>query len=85
MKVLIAEDDLVSRRMLEALLSRWGFQPVLATDGQQALDLLGQPGGPLLAILDWMMPVLDGVEVCRRVRAAAGQDYTYLIVLTARG
>lgn len=85
MKVLVAEDDLVSRRMLEALLERWGFEAVLATDGQQALDLLAQPGGPLLAILDWMMPVLDGVEVCRRIRAAQGQDYTYLIVLTARG
>jgi phosphoserine phosphatase RsbU/P len=85
MKVLVAEDDLVSRRMLEALLTHWGFQPVLATNGQQALDLLTQPGGPLLAILDWMMPVLDGIEVCRTIRATKGRDYAYLIVLTARG
>jgi DNA-binding response OmpR family regulator len=84
MKVLVAEDDLVSRRMLQALLERWGFEVLLAADGQQALDVLREPDGPRLAVLDWMMPVLDGVEVCRRVRADRGRDYAYLLVLTAR-
>jgi phosphoserine phosphatase RsbU/P len=84
MKILIAEDDLVSRRLLEATLTRWGYETVVACDGPQAWQLLRQPEAPRLAILDWMMPGLDGVEVCRRVRGLSQEQPTYLILLTAR-
>jgi sigma-B regulation protein RsbU (phosphoserine phosphatase) len=84
MKILIAEDDLVSRRLLEATLTRWGYETVVACDGPQAWQLLRQPEAPRLAILDWMMPGLDGVEVCRRVRGLSEEPPTYLILLTAR-
>lgn len=85
MKVLIAEDDLVSRRMLEVNLTRWGYQVVVATDGGEAWRVLESGDPPKLAILDWMMPVMDGIEVCRRVREAPRPSPTYVIILTARG
>ena len=85
MKVLIAEDDAVSRRMLEVHLIRWGYEVVVATDGGEAWRVLGSGDPPQLAILDWMMPVMDGIEVCRRVREAVRPSPTYVIILTARG
>ncbi len=84
MKILIAEDDLVSRRLLEVTLNRSGYETVVACDGEQAWQLLRQPDGPRFAILDWMMPDLDGVEVCRRVRALREGQPAYLILLTAK-
>ena len=69
MKILIAEDDPVSRLLLETHVKKWGHEPVSAKDGNAAWAALQQPGAPGLAILDWMMPGLDGVEVCRRARA----------------
>lgn len=87
MRILIAEDDPVSRRLLEATLRRWGYDVVVTCDGEQALAVLTQPDAPNLAVIDWMMPGLDGPEVCQRVRAATvpGGSYTYIILLTARG
>jgi DNA-binding response OmpR family regulator len=85
MKILIAEDDLVSRKMLEATLVRWGYQVVVTSDGAEALQALQEPEAPKVAILDWMMPGLDGVDVCRRIRAAAAADPPYVILLTAKG
>jgi CheY-like chemotaxis protein len=84
-KVLIAEDDVVSRRMLEVYLHRWGYQVVVATDGAEAWRALQCSDPPPLAILDWMMPVMDGIEVCRRVRETHRASPTYVIILTARG
>ncbi len=84
MKIVIAEDDLVSRRVLQATLQKWGYEVVSATDGVEAVALLERAPLPELAILDWMMPGLDGVEVCRRVRAMPGGGSIYLILLTAR-
>jgi CheY-like chemotaxis protein len=84
MRVLIAEDDPVSRRLLEASLTRWGHEPVVTVDGTQAWSALSGPDAPRLAVLDWMMPELDGVEVCRRVRARASPIAPYLILLTAK-
>ena len=84
MKILIAEDDLVSRRLLEATLTKWGFETAVACDGAEAWERLRQPDAPRLAILDWMMPGLDGVEVCRRVRGLAEDSPAYLILLTAK-
>lgn len=84
MRVLIAEDDEASRLVLTANLKQWGYEVLVATNGQEALDQLEQPDPPMLVILDWMMPVLDGVEVCRRVRANPALKSAYLILLTAK-
>jgi phosphoserine phosphatase RsbU/P len=84
-RVLIAEDDAVSRRLLEATLAKWGYEVVVTTDGLQALDVLSQPEAPSLAILDWMMPGLDGAQVCLKARALAGERLLYMILLTAKG
>ncbi len=85
MRILIAEDDLVSRRMLEATLGRWGHEVLVTEDGDSAWAELQKQDSPRLAILDWMMPGLDGVEICRRVRATTPRNPPYLILLTARG
>lgn len=84
MRILIAEDDPVSRRLLEALLTKWGYEVIVTTDGEQAWDVLRSEEAPRIAILDWMMPVLDGPEVCRRVRARDNGAYVYLLLLTAK-
>lgn len=84
MQILIAEDDHLSRRLLETRLQQWGHTPVVTSDGEEAWAELQQESAPKLAILDWMMPGLDGLEVCRRVRALASTAYTYIILLTAR-
>ncbi len=85
MNVLIAEDDPVSRRLLEATLTRWGYQVVVTVDGRDAWDKLQQPGAPQLAILDWMMPGMDGVQVCRNLRGLKETEGVYIILLTAKG
>jgi len=84
MQILIAEDDPVTRRGLDAVLSEWGYETVLVNDGMAALAALRKPDGPLLAIVDWLMPKMDGVEVCRQLRSDDGNRYIYLIVLTAK-
>jgi two-component system, cell cycle response regulator len=85
MVVLIADDDPVSRRALEATLAGWGYEIEMVTDGQQALDaLLREKNAPRLAVLDWMMPGLDGPEVCRTVRARSEGPYSWLLLLTSR-
>jgi sigma-B regulation protein RsbU (phosphoserine phosphatase) len=84
LRILLAEDDAVSRRLLEWTLQSWGYDVVLAVDGQEAWVALAAPDPPPLAILDWMMPGLDGVEVCRRVRGRPGSTPPYIILLTAR-
>lgn len=84
MKILVAEDDAINSRMLEAVLRRWKYEPVLTQDGAQAWEWLSQPDGPAIAILNWMMPGLDGLEVCRRIRASKTRPYVYCILLTAR-
>jgi CheY-like chemotaxis protein len=83
MKILIAEDDPVSCKVLETTLRKWGYEVVITTDGAEAWQALQAEAAPSLAILDWMMPQLDGVEVCRRVRQKSG-PYTYIIMLTAK-
>jgi two-component system, cell cycle response regulator len=84
-KVLIAEDDMVSRRLLEATLARWGYDVVITCDGTEAWQVLQGPDAPPLAILDWMMPGIDGVEVCRLVRQRVQEPYIYLLLLTTKG
>ncbi|HEV2222937.1 MAG TPA: diguanylate cyclase [Candidatus Acidoferrales bacterium] len=85
MKILIAEDDAVSRRLLESFLRKWGYAVVAVVKGDDAWALLEAEEPPRLAILDWMMPGVEGVEICRRVRERSERPYTYMILLTARG
>ena len=85
MRVLIAEDDAISRRLLEVTLGKWGYEVVVARDGQEAWEIVQRGDTPKLAILDWMMPRLDGVELCRRIRNLQDRQYVYLILLTAKG
>jgi two-component system, cell cycle response regulator len=84
-EVLIADDDPVSRRLLQVSLGNAGYRVDAAADGAEALRVLNQPDSPRLVILDWLMPGMDGVEVCRMVRASAGEPYQYIILLTAKG
>jgi DNA-binding response OmpR family regulator len=82
---LIAEDEPISRHALEATVQQWGFVPISVTNGQDALAALTAPeAAPRLAILDWMMPELDGVDVCRAVRDTALPVAPYLLLLTTR-
>jgi len=84
-RVLIADDDAISARVLEATLRQWGYTVVVARDGLAAWEMLKAEDSPRLAILDWMMPGLEGPEVCRRVRALHRAVPTYIILLTAKG
>lgn len=84
MKILAAEDNPISQSMLRSMLTKWGYDVVTAADGNEAWDILQSPEAPRMAILDWMMPGLDGVEVCRRLRTANQEPYTYILLLTAR-
>ncbi len=83
-RILAAEDDRVVRRMLEANLTRWGYTPVLAATGTEAWEILLQPDAPRLVILDWMMPGIDGLEICRRLRERKDRGYTHVLLLTGR-
>ena len=83
-RILIADDEDATRLKLEALLSKHGYEVVVAKDGVEAWAILQREDAPTLAILDWMMPGLDGVEVCRNVRAAGNRPYTYIVMLTVR-
>lgn len=84
MRILVAEDDPVSRRVLETSLQKWGYDVVSVGDGAAAWAVLTSEAAPRLAILDWMMPEVDGVELCRRLRQTRSHPL-YIILLTARG
>jgi two-component system cell cycle response regulator len=84
-KVLIAEDDPVSRRLLEAFLRKWGYEVQVVCDGGEAWEALQGPEAPSLVISDWMMPDMDGLDLCRRIREKERTGYTYFIILTAKG
>lgn len=82
MKILIAEDDKTSRMILEDILDRWGHEVVSTANGDEALAALQSPDAPRLAILDWVMPGMDGLEVCKRLREVETRLPTYIIFLT---
>ena len=84
MNVLIADDEPISRRLLEVLLKKWGYDVTVASNGDEAWRLLQPKDHPKIAILDWMMPGLDGIQVCRNVRQSGGDSPTYLLMLTAK-
>lgn len=83
MKILIAEDDPISSRILEKHLKSWGYDLVLARSGEEAWEAL-QDESIRLAILDWMMPAMDGTEICRKIRRRKKYKYTYIILLSAK-
>jgi diguanylate cyclase (GGDEF)-like protein len=84
MRVLVAEDDPISRRRLEKRLAEWGYEVVTVDDGGQAWSVLQDSQPPPLAVLDWMMPILDGPEICRRLRRSEAPSYTYVLLLTGK-
>jgi CheY-like chemotaxis protein len=84
MRVLVAEDEKVTRLRLERLLTEWGFEVETVVDGQAAWERLCSKDPPRLCIIDWMMPTLKGTEVCRLVREKFPEESFYLIILTAR-
>ncbi len=85
MKVLIAEDDAASRRLLEASLHKWGYDVLTTRDGREALEVFQNPEAPSLVISDWMMPDMDGLGLCRKIREMERSGYVYFIILTAEG
>jgi two-component system cell cycle response regulator len=85
MKILIADDEPVSRRMLQGLLTKWGYDVVCVEDGNAAWEWLNRLDAPRLALLDWMMPGRNGIEVCAEMRRKRHDPYTYIVLLTAKG
>jgi DNA-binding response OmpR family regulator len=84
MKILIADDDKLARCLLDRQLRAWSYEVVLARDGLEAWELLRAPDSPRLAILDWVMPGLDGPELCQRIRAQGQEPYLYTMLLTSK-
>ena len=84
MRVLVVEDDAVSRYALESALVDWGYVVQTARDGNEAWQILQREDAPRLVLLDWVMPGMDGLQVCQQIRALGNQPYTYILMLTAR-
>jgi CheY-like chemotaxis protein len=85
MKVLIAEDEAVSRSLLESVLRDWGYDVVTTADGSEAWSVLNRPDAPRLSIVDWQMPGMDGLELCHRIRSNQATESTYVLLLTGKG
>jgi sigma-B regulation protein RsbU (phosphoserine phosphatase) len=83
-RILLADDETRSRRLLERYLETWGFNVTAVDDGLQAMDILERSDAPCLALIDWVMPGMEGVEICQRVRLLTERSYTYLILLTGK-
>jgi phosphoserine phosphatase RsbU/P len=84
MNILIADDDADSRILLKSTLEKMGYAVITACDGTEALDKMQRPGSPALVLLDWMMPGMEGIEVCRRYRENCRDELKYIILLTAK-
>lgn len=84
MKILIAEDELTTRMTVQVCLENWGYRVESVTNGEEALAQLSKPDAAHIAILDWEMPLVDGVEVCRRVKEMEVENPPYIILLTGR-
>jgi diguanylate cyclase (GGDEF)-like protein len=83
-RILVAEDELTFRHMLKTFLTKWGYQVVVASNGSEAWKVLQGEDRPRLALLDWMMPSMDGVEICRAIRQRKPEPFIYLLLLTSR-
>jgi sigma-B regulation protein RsbU (phosphoserine phosphatase) len=84
MKILVADDDRTVQIALKTLLSKWGYEVVTAQDGARAWEILQDPEAPRLAVIDWMMPGMEGPALCKKIRQSSLSSYTYLILLTAK-
>src|SRR5690242_13517970 len=84
MRILIADDELISRKLLQKTLERAGYEVIAVANGREAADQLCPASGPRLALLDWVMPGLDGPSVCREVRKRKEQTYVYMVLLTSK-
>jgi two-component system, cell cycle response regulator len=84
MKVLIAEDEPVSRRLIESLLRRWEYEVLVAKNGFEALQILQQADAPKLAVIDWLMPGINGIQLCHKIREVKSDSYTYVLLLTGK-
>lgn len=84
MKILIADDDRISRRLMERTLQRSGYEAITVADGMDAAYELSKPDGPRLALIDWMMPQLNGLQLCREIRSRSDDAYIYILLLTAK-
>ena len=84
MKILVAEDDAPSRLLLQRKLGAWGHDIIAVTDGEEGWDAVVQDR-PDIAVLDWMIPKLDGIDLCRKIRNTENLPYVYIIMLTAKG
>ena len=84
MKALVADDEPTNRIMLKRLLLRWGYDVVVADNGRKAWDILNEPDGPRLAVMDWLMPEYDGVEICRMLTQRMDGPYIYTVLVTHR-
>ena len=84
LRMIIADDSAISRKMMQRLLEKLGFEPQIASDGNSAWELLQSNDVPTIAILDWMMPGMEGVEICRKIRQLSHQHYTYAMLLTGK-
>lgn len=82
--IVVADDDPISRRLIERSLTKWGYDVIVACDGEEALKVFNYTDAARIAILDWMMPKVDGIEVCRQIRRRTSQPYVYIILLTAK-
>lgn len=80
--MVVADDDAVTREMVSGLLRKWGFTVITAVDGREAMEALRAQTKPVLAVLDWMMPGLQGPDICRRVRDV--NRSVYIVLLTSR-
>jgi diguanylate cyclase (GGDEF)-like protein len=84
MRILIADDSAVSRKVLERMLTAWGYDVISCKDGDEAWQVLQEPDAPRIAILDWVMPGLDGIDICRRLRDREDERHVFVYLLTAR-
>ncbi|PIE54388.1 MAG: diguanylate cyclase response regulator [Dethiosulfovibrio peptidovorans] len=86
MRILIAEDDRTTRVLLESSFKKWGYETVVVSDGDEAWRILSEEGAPALAVLDWLMPGLQGTDICRRVRERNKKQgtYQYILLLTVQ-
>ncbi|MDX1929307.1 MAG: protein kinase [Pirellulaceae bacterium] len=84
MRILLADDNPMWSRLLESNVKRWKFEPIICKDGNEVLERMNSPDAPRLAVIDWEMPGLDGVEACRQIKASQSLPYTYVVLLSSR-
>jgi len=84
MKILVAEDSVMTRTLLETALKKWGYDYIFAEDGDEAWEILHSEDPPRIALLDWMMPKRNGINICQAIRAEDMTPYIFIMLLTAK-